>query len=283
MVTKEELKKHARNENLDVNTIEKDYMIGWLLAGIYNNESIQNSWLFKGGTCLKKCYFKHYRFSEDLDFTLKHNNHINTIFLEENFKNISSWIYEQCGAEILPNKQKFEIYKNTRGHNSVLGKIYYVGPMRRQRNTPCIKLNLTADEIIVFPPSQTPIYHPYQDNYNNDTTALSYNLEEIFAEKLRALGDRMLPRDLYDVIELYCNEDLIPKRNDLLKCLRKKCEFKKIPLPTYELLNGKPEKAELISEWNIMLAHQINSLKPFDYYWSKLPEVLNWVLCEQIK
>jgi len=28
------------------------------------------SWAFKGGTCLKKCYFETYRFSEDLDFTL---------------------------------------------------------------------------------------------------------------------------------------------------------------------------------------------------------------------
>lgn len=27
------------------------------------------SWVFKGGTCLKKCYFETYRFSEDLDFT----------------------------------------------------------------------------------------------------------------------------------------------------------------------------------------------------------------------
>ena len=27
------------------------------------------SWVFKGGTALKKCYFGDYRFSEDLDFS----------------------------------------------------------------------------------------------------------------------------------------------------------------------------------------------------------------------
>ena len=32
-------------------------------------EALRESWLFKGGTCLKKC-FETYRFSEDLDFTL---------------------------------------------------------------------------------------------------------------------------------------------------------------------------------------------------------------------
>ncbi len=29
-----------------------------------------SSWVFKGGTCLSKCYFETYRFSEDLDFTV---------------------------------------------------------------------------------------------------------------------------------------------------------------------------------------------------------------------
>jgi predicted nucleotidyltransferase component of viral defense system len=32
------------------------------------------SWVFKGGACLKKCYFETYRFSEDLDFSLRDEN-----------------------------------------------------------------------------------------------------------------------------------------------------------------------------------------------------------------
>jgi hypothetical protein len=31
---------------------------------------LSNQWVFKGGTCLKKCYIETYRFSEDLDFTV---------------------------------------------------------------------------------------------------------------------------------------------------------------------------------------------------------------------
>ena len=31
---------------------------------------LSKSWVFKGGTCLKKCYIETYRFSEDLDFTV---------------------------------------------------------------------------------------------------------------------------------------------------------------------------------------------------------------------
>jgi len=50
--------------------IEKDYVLGWLLWGIGSDPRLQDCWVFKGGTCLKKCYFETYRFSEDLDFTV---------------------------------------------------------------------------------------------------------------------------------------------------------------------------------------------------------------------
>ena len=43
---------------------------GWLLAGLFSDSAIRDSWIFKGGTSLKKCWFPEYRFSEDLDFTV---------------------------------------------------------------------------------------------------------------------------------------------------------------------------------------------------------------------
>jgi len=50
-------------------TVEQDYIISWILAGLTYTKN--NDWLsFKGGTALKKIYISNYRFSEDLDFTL---------------------------------------------------------------------------------------------------------------------------------------------------------------------------------------------------------------------
>jgi len=49
--------------------IEKDYVIGWVLNGISNNEYLRERLIFKGGTALRKIYFHDYRLSEDLDFT----------------------------------------------------------------------------------------------------------------------------------------------------------------------------------------------------------------------
>lgn len=70
MIRKQEIMRHAKSLGLSANTVEKDYVLNWLLLGIFSNDQLNKHWIFKGGTCLKKCYFKEYRFSEDLDFTL---------------------------------------------------------------------------------------------------------------------------------------------------------------------------------------------------------------------
>lgn len=80
----------AREFGLSADVIEKDYALGWLLAGISAHPDIRDSWVFKGGTCLKKCYFETYRFSEDLDFTLTNPNHLNEQFLLDTFHQVAS-------------------------------------------------------------------------------------------------------------------------------------------------------------------------------------------------
>lgn len=49
--------------------IEKDLMVHRILMEIYGSEHFAGNYLFKGGSCLVKCYFGYYRFSVDLDFT----------------------------------------------------------------------------------------------------------------------------------------------------------------------------------------------------------------------
>ncbi len=49
--------------------VEKDVLLHRILRGI--NSELGEKYLFKGGSCLIKCYFGYYRFSVDLDFTWK--------------------------------------------------------------------------------------------------------------------------------------------------------------------------------------------------------------------
>ena len=49
--------------------IEKDIIISKMLFYLTQDKDFFQDYAFKGGTCLTKCYFGYYRFSEDMDFT----------------------------------------------------------------------------------------------------------------------------------------------------------------------------------------------------------------------
>src|SRR5882724_12650854 len=119
MISKEEVVNFANETGLTPNVVEKDYMLGWLLTGIYSNSVLQDHWVFKGGTCLKKCYFETYRFSEDLDFTLLEGATVDSDALRAIFAAIGERIYEAAGIEIPRDQIRFEAYQTPRGGRAI--------------------------------------------------------------------------------------------------------------------------------------------------------------------
>jgi predicted nucleotidyltransferase component of viral defense system len=277
MIPKQEIMALAAELQLQAHVVEKDYALGWLLAGIAAHPSIGNRWVFKGGTCLKKCYFETYRFSEDLDFTLQDADHLDEAFLAGVFEEIGEWIYDACGLVLPPEARKFEVFTNPRGSTSAQGRVGYRGPLARAGDPPRIKLDLAADEVLVLDPTLRPVHHPYSDKPEDGIHVLSYGFEEVFAEKMRALAERQRPRDLYDVVHLYRRQDLQPDRALVRNTLARKCEFKGIPVPTYAALNDRPERATIEVEWEQMLAHQLPVCPPFNEFWQELPAVFDWL------
>jgi hypothetical protein len=149
--------------------------------------------------------------------------------------------------------------------------------MQPRGDLPRIKLDLTTDEILVLDPVIREVHHPYSDLPDDGIRIKSYCFEEIFAEKIRALAERERPRDLYDVVHLYRHDELDPDQPCILSTLEKKCEFKQISVPTMDTFRNRPERDELESEWENMLAHQLPALPPFSQFWQALPEVVRWM------
>ncbi|HZY31194.1 MAG TPA: nucleotidyl transferase AbiEii/AbiGii toxin family protein, partial [Candidatus Methylomirabilis sp.] len=145
MIDRTEILDIASDLSLSHDVVEKDYVLGWLLAGIYAHEQLAAAWVFKGGTCLKKCYFETYRFSEDLDFTLTEASHLEEAFLRGAFAEVAAWVYDQSGTELPADQMRFAIFPNPRGGRSGEGRIYYSGPLGRGGSLPRIKLDLTVD------------------------------------------------------------------------------------------------------------------------------------------
>lgn len=277
MIPKQEIIDAAARQSLLPNVVEKDYVLGWLLAGISAHDALRGNWVFKGGTCLKKCFFETYRFSEDLDFTLKDEAHLDAQFLTGVFVEISEWIHDQSGIVIPQEKLRFDIFENPRGNLSCQGRVSYQGPISPTKGgLPRVKLDLTADERLVLEPVESAVFHPYSDEPEGGISVTSYAYEEAFGEKIRALGERTRPRDLYDVINLYRLADARPPARELLGILRSKCEFKGVELPTMAQIEA--HKDELEAAWEQMLRHQLPELPPVAAFWTELPSFLEWLL-----
>ena len=275
MIDRREILDAAAQTSLTPHVVEKDYVLGWMLAGISRHPDLADNWVFKGGTCLKKCFFETYRFSEDLDFTLRDARQIDEAFLKRVFAEIGERIYDETGIEIPSQLQEFEILQNPRGKIMCQGKISYKGPVSSSHGLPRIKLDLTADERIVLPPVRAQIFHPYSDAPEQGISVLAYDYVEAFAEKFRALAERTRPRDLYDVVNLYRNVEARPEPGPFVEVLRAKCAFKGMELP--RLADLEPHRADLEAGWAHMLNHQLPALLPVSTFWDALPEIFAWL------
>lgn len=60
------LARHTNISNREL--LEKDILLHQVLRDIAADTTLRKGLLFKGGTCLSKCYLSYHRFSEDLDF-----------------------------------------------------------------------------------------------------------------------------------------------------------------------------------------------------------------------
>ncbi len=276
MIEKNEILKMATELGLRPDTIEKDYILGWMLWGI-NQHPVISEWAFKGGTSFKKCHFETFRFSEDLDFTLSDTSHLTSDFLGQAFIQITERLSEEVGIEFFSDRFTFKIREKSQGQLSAQGKIHYNGPLRRTQGVASIKLDLTNDEILVLDTVTKDVHHPFSDGPDGGIKATCYAFEEVIAEKIRALAQRARPRDLYDVVHVYRNRAMIENPKLIFKVLQKKCAFKNMTTPTYESIELHEKLDELEPQWANMLAHQLPTLPPMESFWAELPAFFEWL------
>ena len=273
MISRTELNERVHEWAMREDVIEKDYIIGWLLWGIGSNLSLSASWVFKGGTCLKKCYLETYRFSEDLDFTILPGGPIKPDEVEPLLQEIFGRIYECSGINF---REKPPFIRMRPDGRSAEGRVYYRGP----RNAPDfarIKIDLTTAEQVIRPTVLRQISHPYPDQLPVPATVRCYSFEELFAEKFRAMGERSRPRDLYDIVNLFRRTEIHPQAGLIHSVYIQKCKSKRVEVFTFHSLETSRHRVELEAEWANMLGHQLTTLPPFEDFWQELPHLFSWL------
>jgi predicted nucleotidyltransferase component of viral defense system len=277
LISKQDILERAAEWRLRPDVVEKDYVLGWLLAGIGSHLETAETWVFKGGTCLKKCYFETYRFSEDLDFSLLPEALYAIVDIQRQLTEVARWVQEQSGIELPEASLVVEQKQNKQGQPTFRARISYRGPLAMP-TPPRVLIDITQHEIVAAEPEERAIFHPYPDDIPDGTSVLSYCIEELFAEKTRALHERTRPRDLYDVVQLVENFGDAVDFESARELFRTKCTSKGIPVPTSAVLLGQVrDSAELDADWRTMLAHQLPALPPLEGIRIRISEVLTWV------
>ena len=178
MIKPGEIQNKAREVDVRDQQIEKDYILSWILQGISQHEELSKAIVFKGGTVLKKVYFKDYRFSEDLDYTLL-NNDISNEQIFEWFGEVFEYISEEANIPL-------EIIDNNKHQDGGINfYISYVGPLGGLGANKKVKIDISRSEALVFEPVMNNVFLGYSDQEEHQL--LCYSLEEVLVEKLRSV------------------------------------------------------------------------------------------------
>lgn len=281
MISKQEIISSATGLKLLPTTVEKDYVISWVLYGISIHPQL-TKWLFKGGTCLKKCYFDTYRFSEDLDFTVP----VGSIYGKDEIKaalnEVANIVYEQIGLNLRTREIEVEESVNKRNRKTYVAKFTYLGPLNLpSRTQQRIKFDITDDEIIIDSPDAREVFHPYSDSPNLPTKINCYSVNEILAEKTRAIYERQgRARDIYDIVNISRS---FREHVDVKKArhgVKEKFKFKSLSEPSVDFIFSEIDFPQLKSNWEDQLKHQLQILPSAESFYNDLRSALSWWIDE---
>ncbi len=196
--------------------VEKDIVITIILAIIANSpefHSYSGNLVFRGGTCIKKVFYPdETRFSEDLDFMGLTIDDANS-FLQavKGLARMELGLTSFEGTEVL--------YRNERGLDFML---YYTSVLQQKDH---ISFNIGTSGPMESIQSRSVNCEPYLQMSSEIPTL---GIDEILAEKTRALLQRRKPRDVFDVWFLIKKKGL--KLKEVL--LRKKLERSYLAAPS---------------------------------------------------
>lgn len=202
--------------------IEKDLIIHQVLGDLSKNQFFHDNFVFKGGTCLSKCYLDYFRFSEDIDFTWKNQG----VFDDKSQKKVRRYlsrviddigdifkdIAKARGLDFICKKDDRDYVELTGGDKTCTLKIWYQSEVLSRKSF--LKVQMNFVEKLCYPfksaelkclisgdPKELVLLYPEYQEYTQKIGFDVYDYREILAEKIRAILTRKgtKARDFLDV------------------------------------------------------------------------------------
>ncbi len=204
--------------------LEKDIILHQLLQELIQDRFFHENFVFKGGTCLTKCYLGYYLFSEDLDFTWKDQHLFSAQSQKEIRKALSTKITtilqllqkiaQKLHLDFNPDKTDKKYIELGGSNKFSTFKLWYTSKMSGMEQF--IKVQINFVELFVYPFKELPAKSILLGISEKEFTFLfpeeaaslldmpkvnCYSLSEILVEKFRAILTRKVikARDFVDV------------------------------------------------------------------------------------
>jgi predicted nucleotidyltransferase component of viral defense system len=190
--------------------------------------------LLKGGTALKKAYIADHRFSEDLDYTASTGAQLDDVDTAmQAAVDVCQRLLQERGAFSVQLERLTLRQPHPGEQDAFTVRVQFPG----QRQALCrLKVEITRDELVLWPPEQLSLLHGFPESLTTNLTC--YALEEIVAEKLRALlqsrtklsqrgwGASRVCRDYYDLWRILSKREI--QRTAFADLLHRKCEHRQV-------------------------------------------------------
>jgi predicted nucleotidyltransferase component of viral defense system len=166
----------------DPRQVEQDLIISRALCDLFNTSALKGRIAFRGGTAINKLLFTQpLRYSEDIDLVQTQAEPIGTTV--DAIRDTLSWL-GKCKRE-------------QAGHSMHL--IFKFTPEADTQATLKLKVEINTREHDSFLGLKTYPFAVENDWYRGETEIISFEPEELFGTKLRALLQRRKNRDLFDL------------------------------------------------------------------------------------
>jgi predicted nucleotidyltransferase component of viral defense system len=270
MILQKEIATLAEAYKIPKSTIDKDWALGHFLAAIYSDNTLRDILVFKGGTCLRKCWYPEYRFSEDLDFTSRSSTFQ---FTKRHLETICLHVQNSVGLLThIASLKELKFNDKLTGYAAIIK--FWGADHSRNENPPSpdrwltsIKIEIILYETLVYPPVLKSLNHRYSDQLELVPNLVPcYSIEEVLSEKIRALIQRSYtaPRDFFDIWYLSRNH---PDIDYLMvtDAFYRKMKFKGLAFTGIDQLINSSNDKSLKGAWKNSLAHQLPPALFTDY------------------
>ncbi len=241
MISSEEINAVGKEIGVGSANVERDYVFGWLLAGLYATDNeLATQLILKGGNAFRKGYFRDARFSKDLDFSLQ--NDLNVVAFERNLRQACEFAASMSGVEFDYDRQNV---KEKRGvdaeQRAYESKVYFRGFYGEEECTISAKLDIREFDRIFLPIQSRSLIHAYSDGEECVALVQCMKLEELLASKLKALLQREHSPDLFDFVHgVFVQNSLNVDRLEVASTFLRKTIYARNPHAAFDLLVRRP-------------------------------------------